>query len=255
MISPQPKYIFPTPKQCCFLFLSILLVGYVLLEWAFPKHFSTLVAPIEDIEELQILCLSDGSGPSVPIEGDALKAILVSLNQSTFTRKMRLGINTMEGRISYCLIFRLRSEADYVSMMITDLGYTVVTKGLNDSGQYKIRSEDRETLFSSLEDRTTEGRSETTERRQGDGSSVLTQKGRGTPYHVPFLPLTNRERPSRTTKQIRTPTVKNEKNSGTPMGPAVFGFSPPCAGPESRTWSGAACTRSLRCPAPPLPRR
>ena len=91
MISPQPKYIFPTPKQCCFLFLSILLVGYVLLEWAFPKHFSTLVAPIEDIEELQILCLSDGSGPSVPIEGDALKAILVSLNQSTFTRKMRLG--------------------------------------------------------------------------------------------------------------------------------------------------------------------
>ena len=199
MISPQPKYIFPTPKQCCFLFLSILLVGYVLLEWAFPKHFSTLVAPIEDIEELQILCLGDGSGPSVPIEGDALKAILVSLNQSTFTRKMRLGINTMEGRISYCLIFRLRSEADYVSMMITDLGYTVVTKGLNDSGQYNIRSEDRETLFSSLEDRTTEGRSETTERRQGDGSSVLTQKGRGTPYHVPFLPLTNRERHSHTT--------------------------------------------------------
>ena len=65
-------------------------------------------------------------------------------------------------------------------MMITDLGYTVVTKGLNDSGQYKIRSEDRETLFSSLEDRTTEGRSETTERRQGDGSSVLTKHTPGT---------------------------------------------------------------------------
>lgn len=131
------------PSPCLVLFLfGILIICFILLDWTTPKHFSALVAPIKDIEQLEVLTFQNyDSSTSIPIEGDLLDEILNVLDQSAFIRKRAPEINALEGRLSYFLIFKVQGRIDDVTMIITNCGNVAINeKNKWYLKQYEIQS-------------------------------------------------------------------------------------------------------------------
>lgn len=129
------------PQPLLFL-LAGAVICLLLWEWTVPKHFSALVAPTKDIENLEILPISyTGSSTSFSVKGEQLEEVWNVLGQSTFTRKKAPQINAIEGRISYDLYFKIHGRSDSITMMISDSG-TAAVKERNKwhIKQYEIHS-------------------------------------------------------------------------------------------------------------------